>query len=396
MSKQESKNATTAKKKKPIMQYVIGIVSFISVVIASSILMYKYMSELAVEDRTFGEAFFFVIIILIVLYFSIFLQTVIHETGHLIFGLISGYRFSYFRIKSRIWVKEGGKLKTRRTELPEKGGQCLMSPPDFSDGKMPYVLYNLGGILCNGVAGVIFLILYFLWQDVPTVPAILLMLAVTGFAYALINGIPMHLDTSDNDGRNALSLGKSKEALRAFWVQMKANEQMTKGVRLKDMPEEWFAVPDEEGMKNSMTAVLGVFACKRLMDEKRLEEADRLMEQLLEADTAIVDLHRSLMICDRIYCELVGECREEKLEKLFTKDVEKFMKSMKKSPSVVRTKYAIALICVEDVFAARDELMQLATIAETYPYSSDITSQRELMKLARERFNEKLAAQSEE
>ena len=54
-----------------------------------------------------------------------------------------------------------------------------------------------------------------------------------------------------------------------------------------------------------MTATMGVFVCGRLMDEMRFEEADALMKQLLEADTAIVDLHRNMMLCDRIYCNLV-------------------------------------------------------------------------------------------
>ena len=40
------------------------------------------------------------------------------------------------------------------------------------------------------------------------------------------------------------------------------NEQIAKGVRLKDMPEEWFALPDEEGMQNSLIAVLIIVISK--------------------------------------------------------------------------------------------------------------------------------------
>lgn len=53
----------------------------------------------------------------------------------------------------------------------------------------------------------------------------------------------------NNDGRNALELSRSEEATRAFWIQMKVNEQIAKGLRLKDMPDEWFKVPSDELMK---------------------------------------------------------------------------------------------------------------------------------------------------
>ena len=56
-----------------------------------------------------------------------------------------------------------------------------------------------------------------------------------------MNGIPMRLGNVDNDGYNALCLGKSPAALRSFWLQMKINQQISRGVRLKDMPEDWFA-----------------------------------------------------------------------------------------------------------------------------------------------------------
>lgn len=44
-------------------------------------------------------------ILLLVFCASMYLQIIIHEAGHLIFGLLSGYRFSSFRIGNMIWKK---------------------------------------------------------------------------------------------------------------------------------------------------------------------------------------------------------------------------------------------------------------------------------------------------
>ena len=49
--------------------------------------------------------------LLIVLMYAVMLvQIAIHEAGHLIFGLISGYRFSSYRLFSFMWVRQNGKI----------------------------------------------------------------------------------------------------------------------------------------------------------------------------------------------------------------------------------------------------------------------------------------------
>ena len=60
---------------------------------------------------------------------------------------MTGYKFNSFRIFSVILIKQNEKLKIKNISLAGTGGQCLMSPPELIDGKMPYVLYNLGGVI---------------------------------------------------------------------------------------------------------------------------------------------------------------------------------------------------------------------------------------------------------
>ncbi|MFI3201896.1 MAG: hypothetical protein R3Y54_10315 [Eubacteriales bacterium] len=58
-----------------------------------------------------------------------YIQIIIHEAGHLIFGFISGYRFISFRIGNFMWMQENGKLRVKRLKIVGTGGQCLMAPP---------------------------------------------------------------------------------------------------------------------------------------------------------------------------------------------------------------------------------------------------------------------------
>ena len=202
--------------------------------------------------------------------------------------------------------------------------------------------------------------------------------AITG----LSNGIPMRTKTVDNDGYNAISLGKNREAMRAFWIQMKTNEQLTKGIRTKDMPEAWFVVPSDEAMKNPMVATIGVYAASRLMDQHQFEEAGNLIDHLLEIETGMVALHRYLLICDQIYLELIGQNRSDRVEELYTKELKKFMKAMKTFPSVIRLEYAYRLLAEHDPQSAAKSMAAFERVAATYPYPNDINTERELMEIA--------------
>ncbi len=320
--------------------------------------------------------------LLLGIYAAVFVQLILHEAGHLVFGLLSGYRFSSFRIGSWMWVRQDGALRFRRLSIAGTGGQCLMTPPDPVEGRIPVMLYNLGGAMMNLIASGVFLILY--WAVTPGSLAALAfaVLAIVGVMIALMNGVPLRSGTVDNDGYNALSLRRDPEAQRAFWVQLKVNAQTAAGLRLKDMEDSWFRVPSDAAMKNSMVAVVGVLACSRLMDEHRFEETEGQMARLLEKDTGIVGLHRGLMICDRIYIELTNQNRPEVLQKLRTKAQDKYMKSMKGYPSVIRTEYAWALLGEKNKEQAEEYRNLFEKRAKSYPYPSEIQTERELMEIA--------------
>ena len=46
-------------------------------------------------------------------------------------------------------TKEDGRFKVRKFSIPGTAGQCLLMPPEMKDGRFPYVIYNLGGVILN-------------------------------------------------------------------------------------------------------------------------------------------------------------------------------------------------------------------------------------------------------
>ena len=374
------------KKQKNWLRRILGIGVFVLISFGMGFLIGGIMAAALPEEH--GKGTFFEMILLLVAggYTSMLLQTVIHEAGHLVCGLISGYRFSSFRVGSVMWLWDpvSSKIRRKKMSLAGTAGQCLMSPPDLVDGRMPVLLFNMGGALANVLAAVISFGLYFLTKSIPVLSVFCILMVAMGLIFAITNGIPMRVGGVDNDGYNARAMRKDPAAIRSFWVQLKANEQIARGVRLKDMPAEWFYVPDAEGMKNSIIAVMGVFMCNRLMDEQRFDEAEELMERLLKQETGIMGVHRSLMVGDLIYCKLLRKDSVETIDALMSEEHKKFMKSMKTFPSVIRTDYAYTLLREKDEEKAAKILEQFDKVAGTYPYPSDIESERELLVMAAE------------
>ena len=289
-----------------------------------------------------GRFLFRFLYLIFCIYLAFFLQAAAHEAGHLICGLLSGYGFASYRIGSLMWIKQDGKV--RFTAL------CLCAD--------------------------------FLWAENWYLSAFLIVTALSGVWLAAVNGIPLKLGLLNNDGRNILDISRNRDELRAFWLQMKVAEQQAKGVRLKDMPAEWFRMPEEEKMKYTMTSACAVLAANRLMDEHAFEETAELIVKLLNMDSALIGIYRFLLMADRIYCELVGERRPEVLEQWENKESRRIIKQMKNYLSVIRTEYAYALLKERDVQKAEKIRKRFEKNARSYPYPADAQSERELLDIA--------------
>lgn len=361
----------------------LSIVIFIIAGVLCGVVISDYMfniDEDVLEQMSIWQELVQLLKLILLMYIVYFVSIIIHEGGHLIFGLMTGYQFSSFRIFNIMFIKQNGKIRIKKLSVAGTGGQCLMSPPELVDGRIPCVLFNMGGVILNTITSIVFIAIYLIspWRLLSLTMA---MAAIMGIASALVNGIPMQSRSINNDGFNTLLLSRNKNASKAFGLQLKMNNEMTKGVRIKDMPEEWFETIDDKS-DNSFITSIKVFYCNRLMDMHQFEQAKEEIKRILDSNIELVGIHKYLLICDYIYCELI-DGNVAKAEELYTDDVQKFMKSMKNFPSVLRTKYTYELLHNHDDKQA-DKLRKIFEIvAEKYPYPKDVELEGELMDIAK-------------
>lgn len=363
--------------KNTVTKFFVYICAFL--IMLFSLKEIKTLINLVYSDSVNINIWLRTIIMVVVVWFCFMFSIIIHEAGHLVFGLISGYKFCSFRISKFIILKENEKLKFKIIKIAGTGGQCLMCPPQLKDGKMPVVLYNLGGVIFNLIFGFVFLFTY-KFIDNPIISLAFLLSFILNMIFLLSNGIPMRLIVN-NDGYNALHLGKDEDAMKALWIQLKVNELQTNGIRLKDMPKELFIMPTDEKMQNSMISTVGVFCANRLIDERNFEEAYNAINHLLSLDNGITPIHKYLLLCDKIYLELVYRNQKDEIQNLLSNELKNFMKSMKKYPSILRTEYAIALLYENNVEKANNIKKEFDKISKNYPYQIDIDSEKELILL---------------
>ncbi len=360
------------------MPQIILMLLFVAVGAVSALLTMRFMSSAADAGMQKSTCTFLAYLLLVIMVLSMGLQIVIHEAGHLIFGLIFGYKFRSFRIGSLTLIKKDGKLKYKSVSIAGTGGQCLMAPPE--DENADILWYNLGGVILNTVTAVIALILFFIFKDVMFLSESLLMFCMMGLVFALTNGLPIKNSLIENDGTNAMSCRKSPAAKKAFLSQMKMAALQHDGARLKDMPPELFETDENTVNASGLEASIAVFKCNRLMDEKQFDEAKKQIDKLIYSENKVVGLHKNLLICDRIYLELITDGKTELIEKLLTKELKSFIKTMKKFPSVIRTEYAMQKLFYKDDIKAEKQSMLFESVALTYPYEAEIASERKLIE----------------
>lgn len=252
---------------------------------------------------------------------TMLLAVPLHEAGHLVFGLLTGYRLQSFAlIRWQIVRRQDGTWKMAPWVLPGAMGQCVMRPPEWpQDGKLPFVAYNLGGGLATALVGAVLLALaiprYGTMGGLLLWAAFLMMLLMT-----LTNLLPMSSQIN-NDGMNIRLLRKSEKTRRAFWIQMQVGARNQGGQPLREMPEEWFQV--EHAPENVLEGEISFLQMYRALEMRDYAETKALCQTMLSEKTCIMPLRRSMTVAIGAVCELLtdekGMCLKEYVTPEFQK-----------------------------------------------------------------------------
>ena len=316
---------------------------------------------------------------LIAVLIAFILHIILHEGGHLVAGLLTGYRFVSFRFLNFTLINKGGRLQWHNFELAGTGGQCLMAPPDKPLEEIDTRWYNAGGVLANIL--IVALSLVLVWAfDLPLwLDELLIIMAFIGIVTALTNGIPMKMGGVANDGYNLLQLEKDIPGKLSFCNILDINARSQEGETYGEMPERVFALPHPIDWKNSMHVGSVLSAATRMLALHQWEDAYQLLTEALSHKNDYMTLYRLEMENMMIQtCILAG--RDDEARQHYTKEVEKYINQHASTQSDKQfTSMAIALALDGDRPKAEKILHALEANRDKYIHQGDVAMSLDLM-----------------
>lgn len=303
----------------------------------------------------------------------------IHELGHLVCGLLSGYKFVSFRIFNYTILKEDGKFRIKKFAVAGTGGQCLLTPPDLPLDKIPTGWYNFGGVMANIIVLLIALP-FFLLPLNPFVAEALGVFVAVDAIMILLNGIPMMVGGVGNDGYNMKLLKKNMRSKQGIVNQLRANAMIQNGVRPKDMPDEFFENPKDIDYRNALEVSIPLMYSSRPVDEMKYDEALECIESLYSHKDEIMPLYVKEIACELAFLYLrTGQ--PDKVESLLDKDLRKYIDTYRKMmSSKERLLCAIALYLDKDEPKARKIYTELKSRQNDYLLQGEVKSDLALME----------------
>lgn len=165
------------------------------------------------------------------------LTVIVHEMGHLVGGLISGYRLSGFAVCGVILRRQHGKLGLHRYRMQSLNwGQCFMSGDVDTEPKMLIA----GGCVINILLGAVFTILSVLTLSLDEKGVWRLMLLAVPASINMIMGLANLVGGSPTSDGNTLKEVRTEDGKKMYNRSMMITAGLLDGHTYSDMPTELF------------------------------------------------------------------------------------------------------------------------------------------------------------
>ena len=308
-----------------------------------------------------------------------FLQLIIHEGGHLVTGLLTGYRFVSFRVLNWLLIRKDDRLQWRNFELAGTGGQCLLAPPDKPIDQIDTRWYNAGGVLANVITTVLAIVLMYT-VDMPFwLHALMFLMTFIGVSFALLNGIPMKVGGVANDGLNLFQMEKDQPAKLCFCNILDVNARGQEGEPYTEMPERLFAMPDPFDWENALHVGSVLLSVTRMMAFHRWEDAYQLLTKAHDNKDSYMRLYQ-MEIENMMTQVCIFTGRDKEARQHYSKEVAKHVTRHAPTQSDKQlTRMAVALALDGDRPRAEQIFMELEARRDRFAHQSDVAMSLDLM-----------------
>lgn len=268
---------------------------------------------------------YFVLVAAVVLAYLVLI--LLHEVGHCLLGLLTGYRLVSFRFLHLTLARYPDGFRLKYYSIPGTAGQCLMAPPPSRENRFPYRLYLAGGVLMNLVlGGVLFLLAQYVGLDIPR-GRFFLVTGILSLYMALENGIPMKLSGIGNDGHDLMQAGIGETHRKVIWDVLNLNARLQQGTRFQDLPSPWLDYSEAEllqGMEDKGFLSLLNFRVMDRIDREEYSAAASLIDSILNQGGLLL-YYQYEMQCERLFVQLMLDPVPETVDPFYTGELKNYI-----------------------------------------------------------------------
>lgn len=321
------------------------------------------------EFKEFAISFFgYMTIYFLITILNSIVSIVLHELGHLWFGLKAKLKFLRFNIFNITIKKEKNKFKVMKLpSYPGSIGSCTMKfEEDKEYDKVDIIRYFLGGIIVNfflAFLGCLLLIIFNnIWIELIGLTTLLI-----NMYNGIINSIPYASGSGlITDMYHVKNCKKDKNYIKMFTNFSIITEQIFSGKDIKDLDEKYFIKPQK--IQSTTEVTMAIYYAEYLIDYERYKEAYDYIKDILEKkqkhlfEGDINNFKLSLITC---IFEL--DLPIEEIEKYWDLKLEKFIDMYTYiSPDVLATKYIYYKLVKQDNKKAEEILKKYNKIKENF------------------------------
>lgn len=318
------------------------------------------------------------LLIAVVMYFA---AMIIHECGHLVMGLATGYKFVMLRFGSLTIVKQDGKLKIKKFGIPGTGGQCTLTHDEVSDPeKVPYFWYHFGGCFFNFITAAA-AILCVLITGNGFLHVVMMNLAGISLVCGILNLIPMNASVI-NDGMNILRLKNDPKKRAAVLNVLTVNGMQFEGKHLSDIDEKYLDTADENG--ESPFCDVALIKGARYVYLYEFDKA-RDIHEVLVNNPKLPAVLKNEALCELMYCRCMLGCAKEEVDELYTKELKYYIRQTENYMIARRRQmYSYYLFYEGDTEKPKRERMKAEQMENSYPCRSEYEEEIRMMNYAEE------------
>lgn len=253
-----------------------------------------------------------ILIIYIFMVLSYQVSIIIHEFGHLFFGLRSGYTFIAYQYLFITVYKKENRLRISINRNNLVAGQCILKPVSIHETNFRYVAYNAGGYIFNFIFVAIGICIAFFTRG--AVQLFFIVFSLFNMYSGVYNAIPSSR-IIPSDGLNLKTAKQSKEAAYGLHCMMYLQSFFHENHTYQDLDISILQMVETADRSNYFVAFIDI--C--LADYYReLQEFDKVID-ILESIPyeTLPKYYRILIQSELVECYIIKNIKHDEVEELY-------------------------------------------------------------------------------